>query len=98
MLRKRSNQKLVILHYNKYKATTRSLCESQRERLYYDRVMGKGRSTIIFMVFTADYWDRSKRNMNAYISKPSEHPIKAFIRWEHRLPGQDLFRRLIVLR
>ena len=29
-----------------------------------------------------------KSNLNE--SKPSEHPIKAFIRWEHRLPGQDL--------
>ena len=56
----------------------------------------KIRSTAIFTVFTAGYWGCLKRNQNA--SKLSEHLIKAFIRWKHRLPGQDLFRHSIVLR
>ena len=67
---------------------------AQRERSYDAREKGKSRSTIIFMVFTAGYWDCSKRNLNA--SKPSEYPTKQSVyRWEHRLPGQDLFRHLI---
>ena len=32
----------------------------------------KSRSTIIFMVFEAGYWDCLKRNLN--VSKPCEHP------------------------
>ena len=66
-----------------------------KERLY-DAMIGGERAKVVslqcsshLMIFTAGYWDCLKRSLNA--SKPSEHPIKAFIRWEHRLAGQDLF-------
>ena len=45
----------------------------------------KSRPTIIFIIFTGDYWDCLKKNLNA--SKRSEHPRKAF-RWEHRLANK----------
>ena len=44
-----------------------NLCEGERERLHDDRGKGKSRSrpTNIFTVFTAGYWNCSKRNLNA---------------------------------
>ena len=63
-------------------------CESEREKVHDDRgntlSVGKGKkeSTILFVVFTANYWDCLKHLHLLSAPQPG---------WEHRRPRQNLF-------